>query len=81
MKYVEWAEPWNMTTEENGYINYVDCIMKMRVENAVKWMHFIADKYHSEHPNYPYKNDEQALEDFIIMHGAYIKEYPDVCGV
>lgn len=77
--YVEWVEPWSLEKLPDGGIPSICVTSRMTCQDAIIWMKYIAKLKHSNHPNYPYKSDAGALEDFIVINWAQIKEYPDVC--
>ena len=74
MKYVEWCEPRAM-----GELTFCTVTCSMSTDDAIRWMKHKAKTAHSKHPKYSYKNNQQALEDFITIYWATLKDIPDVC--
>lgn len=60
-KYVEWDEPYD------GEQDPPHVLLRMTIEDAVRAMRR-KDKYNQ------YQSDEQALDDFIVIHWARIVE-------
>lgn len=61
--YIYWQEPLG-----NGKYAY-EC--KARKEDVIKYMKEEWQLQFKDHPNYPYKSDIEALDDFIAIHWAY----------
>mgnify|MGYP001191666294 CR=1 FL=1 len=74
MKYVEWDEPWQM--DEESSTSWVGVTSRMTCEDAIRWSKYLAEKFHKDHPKYPYKTDQEALDDFIIINWARIVDVP-----
>jgi hypothetical protein len=70
MKYVEWVEPWEL--DINPVVSPITVTSRMTCEDAIKWMRYKEDKLHFNHPKYPYKSDQDALNDFIAINWARI---------
>jgi hypothetical protein len=68
-KYVEWCDPWDMECKYN-------VVMRMKVEDVIAWQKEDAkNRYHKYFKGY--ETDEDALQDFMVVHWAEIKEYPE----
>jgi hypothetical protein len=63
MKRVEWVEPY-----DNNHPSIV-LTCSLSVEDAIK-----AQKNSAAFKEYVYESDERALEDFVTIHWAQIKE-------
>lgn len=70
-KFVEWSEPWRYGT---GPKDWVECVYRMTVEDAIKWQ----KGYAKTELNYAYPNDSDALLDFRDVRYGVIKEYNEV---
>lgn len=62
-KWVEWIEPMNKKSDP------VYC--RVRPEVAIQCSKEVAEK-----TGYIYQNDQDAFEDFVVVHWAYIKPKP-----
>jgi hypothetical protein len=62
-KYMEWDEPFNRTG--------CHVICRMTFDDVIKAMKELQED-HKDHPNYPYKTDQEALDDFQTIHWARI---------
>ena len=60
-KYVEWCEPFDSEAQ-------VNLICRVRVDEISKWQRSRDDRYTS---------DQQALDDFLVVHWGQIKDYED----
>jgi hypothetical protein len=69
MKIVKWGEPW-----ATGDGTFVDVKYQMSSEDAIKWMKYVGEVLHSNHPNYPYETDQDALDDFLTVYWASIED-------
>lgn len=64
-KYMEWMEP---------YDDGDSCVIcRMSFEDVIKSMKKYQEAF-KDHPNYPYKSDQDALDDFQVIHWAAIVE-------
>ena len=61
-KLVEWIEPFG-----NGKYGYTCTAVPGEV---IKYMKEEYQEQFKDHPNYPYKTDQAALDDFIIINWA-----------
>jgi len=61
-EYVEWQEPFGQG--KYGYI------CRAKKEEVIRYMRDEYQYQFTNHPNYPYKSDEEALADFLIIHWA-----------
>lgn len=61
MTYVEWVEP---------YVDSDVVVMRIEVGTAIKQARKVAALR-----GYTYPNDKAALDDFIVVNWAYLKEY------
>lgn len=59
-KFVQFAEPW---TEVNG--ETLGQVVRIKVEAVIKFQRFKEPRYES---------DQQALEDFLVVHWAEVIE-------
>lgn len=69
IKYVEWHEPFG-----SGVVGY---LCRATVEDVIRYMKEEYQEQYKDHPNYPYKSDEDALTDFKIINWAYIVGHDD----
>jgi hypothetical protein len=67
-KWVEWDEPYGPED--------VHMICRVKADEIIKHMKNLQE-YKKDHPNYPYKSDQEALDDFVVIHWARTLEYPD----
>lgn len=64
---IEWMEPLG-----DGSRGGIRCIAK--VNEVVDYMMNEYQHNHKNHPNYPYKSQIEALQDFMTIHWAsYVK--------
>lgn len=67
-KYVEWMEPYDSGDS---------CVIcRMSFEDIIKSMKRLQENF-KNHPNYPYKSDQEAIDDFIVVHWGRIIDCPD----
>jgi hypothetical protein len=59
---VTWFEP--LGSGKYGYL------CKAPVEDIINYMKEEYQETHKDHPNYPYKSDQDALDDFITINWA-----------
>lgn len=64
-KYVKWIEPLG-----DGSKGHIDC--RAKAEEIIQFMKEEYQQQFKDHPNYPYKSDEDALMDFVVIHWAEI---------
>ncbi len=60
-KWINWVEP--LGTGKHGH---VEC--RAPIKDIINYMKNEYQEKFKSHKNYPYKNDEEALEDFIAIH-------------
>lgn len=60
--YIEWDEPFG-----TGVSWYTCRALK---DDIIKYMKEEYQLQFKAHPNYPYKTDEEALQDFMVIHWA-----------
>lgn len=68
-KWVEWSEPFGNVA--------VEVVCRMRVEDVIHYMIMEYQVEHKDHPNYPYRAQDEALQDFLTIHWGRIVEDAD----
>lgn len=63
-KWVNWVEPLG-----DGSYGAIEC--RALITDVIKYMKEQYQEQFKNHPNYPYKSDDKALEDFITIHMAW----------
>lgn len=63
-KYVNWVEPLG-----DGSYGAIEC--RALITDVVRYMKEQYQEQFKDHPKYPYKSDEEALDDFISIHFAW----------
>lgn len=67
MKYIEWDESYG--TQEKLHI-----VCRAKEEDVIKYMIETYQRQWKYRPNYPYPNNQSALDDFIAINCARIVE-------
>lgn len=60
--YIEWDEPFG-----SGVVGYV---CRAHKDDIIKYMKEEYQLKFKDHPKYPYKTDNDALLDFMVIHWA-----------
>jgi hypothetical protein len=63
-KYVEWNEPFCFKESGPRTLNVVQ---RMLVSDVIEWQH-----WHGKQLGKNYKSDEDALDDFVVVHWATV---------
>lgn len=66
-KWVEWVDPL-------GSGSYGTIYCRARAGEIISYMKEEYQEQFQEHPNYPYKSDQEALDDFVATHWGSIVE-------
>lgn len=69
MKYVVFEEPDRIEDQDGNFVP-VDAVVHISIEEAIRRQRKAA----KQHKGYdPYKSDKEALDDFIVIHWAWIE--------
>jgi hypothetical protein len=63
-KIVRWSEPFG-----SGKYGYT---AEATAEEIINYMKEEYQETHKNHKNYPYKSDQEALDDFVAIHWASV---------
>lgn len=64
-KWVEYVEPLGSGKYGAQYI-------RIKVDEVIEYMKNEYQEQYKNHYNYPYKSDQDALDDFMVIHWAKI---------